>query len=233
MLTSLFTAEIECLSKASEASPKKRAAHTFTPDSLPIVPEELSDNHIRVLFRQRHASYGLLDDVILLTDRLHATALGLWILAATLQRRHKEYHIILANETPAPDGSPQIKTIALEQLYQKEVGLLVQPTKFVWPPRDLAEFCRDASRAPYLGQKPSLKVSNAARVCYTQAEYAARDVLVGFGPLGGACIAAEFFLNFGSPVCTMNYEHLKNEHTNAIADSNSCDLRVQLKDPHP
>ncbi len=230
MLTSLFSEDMGRLSKAAETPQRKPMGHTFTPDSLPVVPEEIATSHIEVLLRQRYTSYGLIDDVIIRTDRTHSTALGLWILAATLQRRHKEYRLRLANEAASSEGSPQIKTIALEQLYQKEIGLLVQPSRFVWNPSNLEDFCRRASTSPYLGQKPSVKVSNAAREWYSQTEYAARDVLVGFGPMGGACIAAEFFLNFGSPLCAMNYEYLKYERASEVADSDSCELRVEIND---
>lgn len=209
----------------------------FAPDSFPLIPETISDANIYIDLRQRFVSYGLIDNLIVHLSKDSSIAFGLWILAAYFQRKYDKYVLRLNNENSAIKEvridfrGDKVFTVdaggAPDASFQNNRRIHVGLNKFVWTADSVETFA--SHRAPGFYGKISLYVTNAVEDYFTMEQFNERDVLIGFGEIGGGCLAAEFFLNFGLEKSDVNYEYIKYQYSaQSLADENSCEIRAEL-----
>jgi hypothetical protein len=219
MLLLTFQEALAGLPKSDETEPI-----TFTAADLPVIPDTLVSDGIEIESRQRYTTFGQIDNIVINLDKPHSNALGLWIMAATLQARHLTYELRLTAD------SSIIREIRINRELDERLGFYSRPEKFIWKPTCLQSFKPVPEN--YSHQRPTLYVTNAKGEWFSQEEYWNRDLLCGFGPPGGACMLAEFFLNFGLESSNLGYEYIKYEYGMTIADEQSCEARVVLFSAH-
>jgi hypothetical protein len=210
------------------------AKFEFSPDYFPPIPETITDADIYIELRQRFVSYGLIDNLIVHLSKDSSIAFGLWILAAYFQGKYDKYVLRLENENSAIKevwidfrGDKVFTAGAAEPSFVDNRRIRVRLDKFVWTADSVETFAQN--RSPYFNQKISLCVTNTVEDYFTMEQFYQRDVLIGFGEIGGGCLAVEFFLNFGLEKSNVNYEYIKYQYAaRNLADENSCEIRAEL-----
>lgn len=181
--------------------------------------EEFSEfGGLDVVSRQRYASNGLIDSLIIQTDRKTAQLFGIWLLAAVFQRKHSIYCLRL---TSAKDFVNEIKLVL-----ENPSKLIVEPVGFEWEPANIEEFVSGYSH--YLGDIPCMYLTNNSREWLSNEEYQSRNVIEIVSSIGGAVFLAEFFLNIGIDQSDVNYEYLKYEYAKCLLSTDSCEARVEV-----
>ena len=205
--------------KTTEIFKGKDSKIVFLPDSLPIVPKTTEVDNMTIKLRSRFIKSGQIDNLIVYLTKKESITLGLWILGATFQRKYNRYLLKLTEDNSS------IKEIQL-RFDEDNSNLLIDLCRFDWTPKSPDQFVKDCSF--YLNQKISMRVTNKDEDWFTQEQYQNRDVLIGFGGIGGSCLAAEFFLNMGLEFSNVNYEYIKYEYERNLANVDSCEMRVEL-----
>lgn len=203
----------------------------FTSASLPEVPKSLTTNQIIIDLRQRFVSYGLIDNLIVHLSKGNSIAFGLWILGCYFQKKYERYTLKITNDNSA------IKEIWIDfrgnKFFdvnnQKYFSINQNPQvtldKFCWTADSVEHFDHNSF---YFNQKISLYVTNSVEEYLNMEQFYERDILLGFGSIGGGLLAAEFFLNFGLTKSNVNYEYIKYEFALSRADENSCEIRAEV-----
>jgi hypothetical protein len=223
MLVDQYRERLAALPRTPSLGGKRKTLVTFDRDNIPAPPDVIQDDLVSIEVRNIHESWGLVDNIVIRLDRTQASALGLWLIAGAVHAPDRTYRLDLLNPSSA------IKTVSFIPQRPDYCGVRYTIENFVWRPAELEGWEHESHR--YLNQKPRLMVTNAADVYNSRDEYFARDVLSGFGPPGGVCLLAEFFLNFGLESCNLNYDQIKYRQGPNIADADSCEARVELRNP--
>lgn len=202
----------------------------FDISSFPTVPEFINSDRIKIQLRQRFVSFGLIDNVIIHLTKKDSIALGLWILGACFQRKFEKYILQLENEDSSiqeiwidfrPNTTADKKIILDNPQIEKTLK------KFVWTADSVEDFTRSTSF--YNQQKISVYVTNSVEDYFTIEQFYERNILIGFGDIGGGCLAAEFFLNLGLEKSDVTYEYIKYQYApRNLACKNSCEIRAEL-----
>lgn len=100
----------------------------FTGDDLPDVPQTMTCDDISVFSRQFYRGNGTVDNIRVVLDRKSSTALGLWILACNLQRKHDDYSLVLS--APTTD----VKKIVCDVKTTRQRGVNIVSARVVWSP---------------------------------------------------------------------------------------------------
>lgn len=203
----------------------------FTTDSFPNIPKSLTTNEIIIDLRQRFVSYGLIDNLIIHLSKENSIAFGLWILGCYFQQNYELYTLTITNENSA------IKEIWIDfrgdrffdgndhKYFLNNQNPQVTLDKFCWTADSVENFDLNSF---YFNQKISFYVTNSVEKYFNMEQFYERDILIGFGNIGGGLLAAEFFLNFGLTKSNVNYEYIKYEFGLNLADENSCEIRAEL-----
>lgn len=197
-------------------------------DLLPTISEITYDKQIFIETRQRFASNGLIDNLIIHLSKKSSIGLGLWILAAYFQRNYEIYLLRLEN------CESKVKEIRIHFNQSKNPFVSRQPKvnleKFDWTATNVEDFVAEAKF--YFGHKIEIILTNETGDFYTIEQFNARDILTGFGEIGGGILMAEFFLNLGLMPSQVNYEYIKYELANRIlANEKSCEFRAEIIHP--
>jgi hypothetical protein len=197
----------------------------FTSNSLPLIPELIEDHEIYIESRQRFTSNGLIDNIIIYLTKKSAIGLGLWILAAYFQRSKGKYILRLEN------AKTTVREIWIDFTDKTNVfhtsKIIMNLEKFDWIATNVEKFA--ASHESYFNQNIEVFLSNETENWLSMDEFNARNILIGFGAIGGGISMAEFLLNFGLTPSDINYEYIKYEFSRrSLADESSCEIRAQL-----
>lgn len=178
------------------------------------IPQFISVKDLKITHRQMNRSFGLIDNLIIEISNDTSILLGLWILGCYSQSLHSHYFLEIK------DKDSDIAKIKL--VIDSQHGPIISLSRFKWYPSEIEQFVRD--KAFYLGSKPNMFVTK-------EPSSEGSISLQGFGSIGGACFAAEFFLNFGSKCSNhVNYEYLKEQWSADLLGRDSCEVRIQKLD---
>ncbi|MBX9901633.1 MAG: hypothetical protein K2Y28_12695 [Burkholderiaceae bacterium] len=194
----------------------------FEATSFPEIPAKVDCSGLSIFKRQFYRGNGNVDNVRIVLDRSASTALGLWILGTSLQKRHERYVLNLTDE------ESEIKRIVCQPQRERVLGVNIREASFVWEPDDLERVRAAASFGPYLSQKGEISIVNEQDDWAD--ELTNRHSLLGFGPLGASCMIAAFFLDFGLSSSRLNYDYIKDNNQSDLVDAHSCEARVELAD---
>lgn len=204
--------------------PRRAASHPrqfhFTTNTIGSSPRQLYDSKMTVEARQRHASFGLVDNLVLRLDRTRASALGLWCLSKALNAETGRSVVRLQH------AKSDVRYLIIRPARTAEYGVQYSINRFIWNPQPINEFFGDLEKIPFFAQRPRIVFSNFLEDVVTPAEYAARDSLFISGNKAGLCLLATFLLDFGLDSATENYEYVNNH----LVASGSCELRIELLD---
>ncbi len=221
ILIDLFKAVVDAL-------PNSRAAQgadndvEFTGQNLPNVPQTVTCNDISVFTRQFYRGNGTIDNIRIVLDRQSATALGLWILACNLQRKHDDYCLVLS--APTSD----VKKIVCDVKTMRRNGVNIVSANLVWSPGAHDEMKSETDLWPFLNQKANMCLVNSEDDWAD--ELSNREILKGFGALGASCMMATFFLDFGLESSADNYTYIKDNNQSWLVDEHSCEARVEVSE---
>lgn len=222
MLRELFDEVMLGLPKAVQPVEDGPRSVVFEATSFPEIPAIVSCSGVSIFKRQFYRGNGTVDNVRIVLDRPMSTALGLWILATSLQKRHERY---LLNLT---DDESEIKRIVCLPETDCVRGVNIREANFAWEPGDLERAKAGVSFGQYFSQKGQISVVNEQDDWAD--ELANRHSLLGFGRLGASCMMAAFFLDFGLSSCRLNYDYIKDNNQSELVDVHSCEARVELAD---
>lgn len=208
------------LPRAARAVDERVPTVSFEAGSFPDLPEVLACPGITIFKRQVFRGHGSNDSVRIVLEREVSTALGLWILGATLQRRHADYVLELTNR------DSEVRQLVCRPAAPAVCGVDVREARFLWVPGELSDDLSIGHEAPYLSQCAELQLVNGEDD-WADA-LANKQVLRGFGPLGGACKMAAFFLDFGLATQRENYGYIKDDNRSGLVGMASCEARVEL-----
>lgn len=181
-------------------------------------PGEFSEfGGFKTASRQRFTANGLIDNLIVETDKKTARLFGIWLLAAVFQRKYPIYCIKLVS-----GGS--VKEIRL--VLKNPPKIIVELVSFEWQPCKIEKFVTEADN--YLGDIPCVYLTNETGKWIGREEFQARDVVEIVSSVGGAIFLAEFFLNIGIDEANVNYEYLKYQYGSSVLSSDSCEMRVEV-----
>lgn len=203
----------------------------FTADSFPNIPKSLTTNEIIIDLRQRFVSYGLIDNLMVRLSKETSIAFGLWILGCYFQQNYELYTLKITNENSAIKEiwidfrSDRFFDVNNQEYFLNNQNPQVTLDKFCWTADSVENFDLNSF---YLNQKISLFVTNSVEEYFNMEQFYERDILKGFGNIGGGLLAAEFFLNFGLTKSNVNYEYIKYKFGLNLADENSCEIRAEL-----
>lgn len=223
MLLELFGKDLLQLPRVAQAMDERTPPVSFEANTLPIVPAEMRAPGISVEKRQVYRGGGVMDSVRIVLDRVHSTALGLWILAAALQKRHAAYCLHLPSHDAA--GARKIIWLAASR---SGPGVNIRDASFVWVPGALSADLSSGMQHLYLSQTTQLTIVNEDGDWDAPLE--TRDVLQGRGGTGAACMMAAFFLDFGLSSNELNYDYIKDDGRSQLLNASSCEARVELPD---
>jgi hypothetical protein len=215
---------IELFQTFSESLPRKHGDKTFhlLPDSLETIPASVAVADIIIELRHRYSTNGLIDNVVIKTNRMVAKVIGLWSILTALQNCHHVYELVLLDETS------HIKRLRNNlQPEHKQSGLLIMPHSFAWKPMNMGLVTAKWKNG-YLGERCHIAITNDSGIWFSDDEFRKRDILEGFGGIGGSCVFGEFLLNFALDSCNLNYENLKYRWEESILDESSCEVRIEL-----
>jgi hypothetical protein len=219
---------IDLFKSVADTLPDSRSAQggnddvEFTGENLPDVPKTMMCEGISVFSRQFYRGNGTVDNVRVVLDRKSATALGLWILACNLQRKHDDYSLVLS--APTTD----VKKIVCGVKAMRQRGVNIVSARVVWSPGAHDEVKAETDLWPYLNQKANMGLVNDEDEWAD--ELSNRKILKGFGALGASCMMATFFLDFGLESSTNNYTYIKDNNQSWLVDEHSCEARVEVSE---
>lgn len=203
----------------------------FTSDSFPEIPQSLTTNQIIIHLRQRFVSNGLIDNLIVYLSKENSIVFGLWILGCYFQHNYELYTLKLTNENSAIKEiwidfrGDRFFNVSNQEYFSNNQNPQVNLDKFCWTADSVENFDLNSF---YFNQKISFYVTNSVEEYFNMEQFYERDILIGFGNIGGGLLGAEFFLNFGLTKSNVNYEYIKYECGLNLADENSCEIRAEL-----
>lgn len=205
-----------------QASGERAPPVSFEASTLPIAPAEIRAPGISIEKRKVYRGGGLMDSVRIVLDRAHSTTLGLWILAAALQKRHTSYCVHLSSSEHG------LRKMVWQAESRPGAGVNIRDASFVWVPGALSADLSSGMQHLYLSQTAQLTIVNDDGDW--DAPLDTRDVLQGCGGTGAACMLAAFFLDFGLSSNELNYDCIKDDGRSLLLNSRSCEARVELVD---
>lgn len=222
MLLELFSKDLLQLPRVAQSLDERAPPVTFEAGKFPNLPARMQASGITIEKRQVYRGSGLMDSVRIVLDRPHSTALGLWILAAALQKRHASYCLHL------PSNDAGLHKIIWQSESRPGPGVNIRDATFVWVPGALSADLSSGMQHLYLSQTAQLTVVNDNGDWDMPLE--TRDALQGRGGTGAACMLAAFFLDFGLSSNALNYDYIKDYGESQLVDRHSCEARVELSD---
>lgn len=222
MLLELFGKDLLQLPRVAQSLDERAPPVTFEASMFPNLPAEVQASGITIEKRQVYRGSGLMDSVRIVLDRDHSTALGLWILAAALQKRHAACCLHL------PSSDAGLRKIIWLAESRSGPGVNIRDASFVWVPGALSADLSSGMQHLYLSQTAQLTIVNDDGDWDAPLE--TRDVLQGRGGTGAACMLAAFFLDFGLSSNELNYDYIKDDGSSQLLNASSCEARVELPD---
>lgn len=210
----------------------------FNPGEFPVIPNTIFADNISFRNVQRFVSNGLKDYVLCDLSKPDSQAFGLWILGSYFQQKHEVYKLFITREDseieqvwidfrwhkiPHP-GNP-----AYTFVYESPIDVSLE--KFTWVADKVENL--QVNEAFHFNQKISLLLSSESGETLNLKQFNSRNVLIGFGRLGGGLLAAEFFLNLGLQVSDVNYEYISHDFYEKLADEESCNFRAEVYHQSP
>lgn len=190
----------------------------FSREKFPDLDEVTQCNDLNIVSRQRFVSNGLVDNLIVETNKKTAQIFGLWLLSAVFQRKYSAYRIKLNSS----DGVVN----EIKFVLKKTSKIVVEPISFEWQPCNIEEFVGDNNH--YFGDVPRSCLTNSVGEWRSTEEFQARNILEIVSSNGGAIFLAEFFLNIGIRDSNVNYEYLNYEYARNVLSDDSCEIRVEV-----
>lgn len=222
MLLELFSKDLLQLPRVAQSLDKRAPPVTFEASKFPNLPAEMQAPGISIEKRQVYRGSGLMDSIRIVLDRAHSTALGLWILAATLQKRHASYCLHL------PANGASLRKIIWQAESRPGPGVNIREATFIWVPGALSTDLSAGMQHLYLSQTAQITIVDDNGDW--DAPLSIRDNLQGRGDTGAACMLAAFFLDFGLSSNALNYDYIKDYGESQLVDKHSCEARVELPD---
>lgn len=222
MLLELFSKDLLQLPRVAQSLDERAPPVTFEASKFPSLPAEMQAPGISIEKRQVYRGSGLMDSVRIVLDRAHSTALGLWILAAALQRRHASYCLHL------PSNGASLRKIIWQAESRSGPGVNIREASFVWVPGALSADLSAGMQHLYLSQTAQITIVDDNGDW--DAPLNTRDNLQGRGGTGAACMLAAFLLDFGLSSNALNYDYIKDYGQSQLVDRHSCEARVELSD---
>lgn len=188
----------------------------FRRTDLDPVPERIEGTGLELNKRERFASYGLVDNCILTVSREVSSALGAWMVTCLLQRNSRTYEVTM--------GTWRLRLDLRDRHQLMALGI----DEWIWAPRP--DLDKRLAELPAEADRPRVVVCNDDDFYRSIDEWNQRDMVSVSGSATAMLSLGGFFLDFGHPSCTLNYEYIKAVGTSApdLATPSSCEFRVEL-----